>query len=714
MGKVGNVPHSTDYIFNVELWHESLLRDAKDCSGSGTSTRASSASAVAAAVAAAAEAAGGGAQGAGLVGVELKGARLGAEGSVEGVVVDIADVSDDGGYETAEEAESLAVGEEDSLPRVSSSKTDEANEKSDAPRGSLTSVGAMDAQRMASNGMVGMGVAALEDYDDVLKGSAGSAGAAGEAGEAGEVGEASPTVQHNKRHNKRHKRTASSAPLVPGSSSSSREGSSAGAQYSAGASTIGGAALSALRLSGGGRLTTLPVHLRDKAKSMGDSDAESPSGSRPLGFMGINFRRPLGLTTFRCACSIGLDSTLDEAYLTLRRKLSKLLEDPQATVRLMVQGERYWFSDASSASILEQVLIIDREGQGLARAVRFSDGKGEKAVPAAICVLEPYVGHVRSSADVEANVGAGQAVGRAVTCTWLFRHDVIDGWRVLRYLCPCILEECPLTFERLKQKHEAGKRKAASRSTTAKLAHTSKTLCGAVAVSPYALYRLARLGFASPPLGPRRQFYLHATVSLKKLKEIAATHKIGSPSTTLTACIAAAFFAADPTRDRCVVGSNVLFDPDAPAGNHVCVKMASLDRPQFSDRSVLTRAARTLNASSQSLVDLLVGNVTRSFVKGRLPHMVARAIERSHSAMDFLVSNLPAFDSASPNVFDLQTLRECSEWTPSIVYVIGVGDELYCDFYWRVPSSFSTDAFMRTFTSVSGAYHVHTQLADSY
>jgi len=54
MGKVGNVPHSTDYIFNVELWHESLLRDAKDCSGSGTSTRASSASAVAAAVAAAA------------------------------------------------------------------------------------------------------------------------------------------------------------------------------------------------------------------------------------------------------------------------------------------------------------------------------------------------------------------------------------------------------------------------------------------------------------------------------------------------------------------------------------------------------------------------------------------------------------------------------------------------------------------------------------
>jgi hypothetical protein len=430
--------------------------------------------------------------------------------------------------------------------------------------------------------------------------------------------------------------------------------------------------------------------------------------------MGINFRRPLGLTTFRCACSIGLDSTLDEAYLTLRRKLLKLLEDPQATVRLMVQGERYWFSDASSASILEQVLIIDREGQGLARAVRFSDGKGEKAVPAAICVLEPYVGHVRSSADVEANVGAGQAVGRAVTYTWLFRHDVIDGWRVLRYLCPCILEECPLTFERLKQKHEAGKRKAASRSTAAKLANTSKTLCGAVAVSPYALYRLARLGFASPPLGPRRQFYLHATVSLKKLKEIAATHKIGSPSTTLTACIAAAFFAADPTRDRCVVGSNVLFDPDAPAGNHVCVKMASLDRPQFSDRSVLTRAARTLNAASQSLVDLFVGNVTRSFVKGRLPHMVARAIERSHSAMDFLVSNLPAFDSASPNVFDLQTLRECSEWTPSIVYVIGVGDELYCDFYWRVPSSFSTDAFMRTFTSVSGAYHVHTQLADSY
>ena len=82
--------------------------------------------------------------------------------------------------------------------------------------------------------------------------------------------------------------------------------------------------------------------------------------------------------------------------------------------------------------------------------------------------------------------------------------------------------------------------------------------------------------------------------------------------------------------------------------------------------------------------------------------------------MDFLVSNLPAFDTSSPRVFDLQTLREFTDWAPSIVYVIGVGDDLFCDFYWAVRPSFSTDAFMRTFTSVSGAKDVHTFLADSY
>jgi len=430
--------------------------------------------------------------------------------------------------------------------------------------------------------------------------------------------------------------------------------------------------------------------------------------------IGRNFNAQLGKKAFRTACAISIDTDLESGIAILRRKMAVALADPKSTARLMVQGDRFWFSEATVNEIVDNILIVDREGDGIARAVRFGDGRGDTAMPAAIAVCEPYKGHVRSAADLQADVGAGQAEEGAMTVTWLFRHDVVDGWRVLRFLCSHFLDECPLTFERLRARHDEQKVKARSGGFIRKLLRGAASLCGAAALAPAATLRLGRLAIASNTIGLRRHFYMHAVVSLARMKELASAQRLGGISTVLTACISAAFFAADPTRDRAVVGQNVLFDPDAPEGNHVCVKMASLARPDFSDRSVLTRAAQTMNSSSQNLADVVIGSVTREYVKGSLPKFVDSMIHQRHDAMDFLVSNLPAFDTSSPRVFDLQTLREFTDWAPSIVYVIGVGDDLFCDFYWAVRPSFSTDAFMRTFTSVSGAKDVHTFLADSY
>jgi len=429
--------------------------------------------------------------------------------------------------------------------------------------------------------------------------------------------------------------------------------------------------------------------------------------------IGRNFNRELGHKAFRTACAVSLDTPLDVAIDTLRRNVSRALSHPQSTIRLMVQGDRYWYSEATVAEVMADVLLIDRQGHGLARSIRFGDGCGDSAMPAAICVCEPYKGHVRRAADVRSNAASGTSSDEASTMTWLFRHDVVDGWRVLRFLCSLFFEECPLTFERLRLRHEDKKRRQ-QRGFVGHFLRGAGSVFGIALLAPAALMRLGMLGIASSSISVRRQFYMHAVVSLARLKELSHVHRTGGTSSTLTACIAAAFFAADPTRQRAVVGSNILFDPDAPQGNHVCVKMASLSRPRIGERSVLTGAARTLNAPSQGVADLVIGNVTRAFVKGQLPRGVTRAIDRRHDAMDFLVSNLPAFDSSSPTVFDLQTLREFTEWAPSIVYVIGVEDDLFCDFYWAVRPSFSTQAFMRTFASVSGAKDVHTHLADSY
>lgn len=45
------------------------------------------------------------------------------------------------------------------------------------------------------------------------------------------------------------------------------------------------------------------------------------------------------------------------------------------------------------------------------------------SAPSGVCVCEDLTG-------LEAN-----GAGACCQATWLFRHDVIDGWRALRYLC---------------------------------------------------------------------------------------------------------------------------------------------------------------------------------------------------------------------------------------------------------------------------------------
>mmetsp|Transcript_14000 Transcript_14000/g.28190 ORF Transcript_14000/g.28190 Transcript_14000/m.28190 type:complete len:509 (-) Transcript_14000:527-2053(-) len=481
------------------------------------------------------------------------------------------------------------------------------------------------------------------------------------------------------------------------------------------------------------------------------SDLDCQSGraeSTKIVGVGRNFNRDLGKKSFRTACSIYVDASLESTVATLRRKLREALEDPESTTRLMVQGDRYWYSDAPAEAIVDDMLLVEHsKGGKLACEMRFRDGRGDSPMLAAYCVCEPYSGTVRSAADVEAGVGAGEALGKATTVSWLFRHDVIDGWRVLRYLCSLIFESSPLTYTKLRERNEENKRRDRERGAVMRLCRSLGRACGAVALSPMACLRLGQIGCRAEMNEDGRQFYLHAVVNLSRLKEIGAAHGLGGISTTLTACIAAAYFAADSTRQYATVGQNILFEPDTPVGNHVCVKVVSLRRPpvveldalhddsgdlkeggkpltysdsaagphpSHTDAVILTDAGRAMNAASQGLVDLLLGNLTRQYVKGELPSSMSRAIEQRHNSMDFLVSNLPAFNATQPRVFDLQTMRESSEWAPSIIYVIGIGETLFCDFYFTVRPTFSIEGFIKAFQRVSGAENVHTTLAGCY
>ena len=98
--------------------------------------------------------------------------------------------------------------------------------------------------------------------------------------------------------------------------------------------------------------------------------------------------------------------------------------------------------------------------------------------------------------------------------------------------------------------------------------------------------------------------------------------------------------------------------------------------------------AETLQAPSQSLADACMTAASRAYVLGHLPGRCNAYMEARHASLDLLVSNLPALDASEPQVRDLQVVRECDHWAPSIVYAVGVGDTIFLDAYLEVRPGF--------------------------
>lgn len=401
-------------------------------------------------------------------------------------------------------------------------------------------------------------------------------------------------------------------------------------------------------------------------------------------------------------------ASVDETLATLRKNIIIAAADPQATLRLMVQGAEFWFTTVSAERLFE-LTVIERGDDAYAR--RRSDSQHE-VVPAAVCVVEPL-----PTADGSPPTGS--------MATWLFRHDVLDGWRCLRYLTTLSLAHTDLTMNRLKARHEAklaARPRGCQRLLTSAVGAVTKVAVTS-ALAPAALARVAKIARApSSPSPDVRKFYLHATVSVSGLKALGKARRLGSLSATLTSAVTAAFFAADLERRRATVASNVLFDPDASAGNHVCLKVANVDVGEATQgissderaARVLASTARTLRAPSQRLTDLWIAMASRKYVLGHLPARWNPAIEARQQSLDLLISNLPAFDKSTPIVQDLQVSRDYDNWAPSIVYAISVDDSIFLDFYCGVPRSFDGDVFIKTFTDITDATNVHTKLPTCY
>ena len=411
---------------------------------------------------------------------------------------------------------------------------------------------------------------------------------------------------------------------------------------------------------------------------------------------------------FRTGCIIHLAAPIRTVHETLRRNLvHDAASHAQCTVRLMVQGTRYWYRTDAAEAVFEDTVCIAASPLE-ARARRRSDRECTTAVPAQVCLLEEEV------VDDEGTQRMTTLV------TWLFRHDVLDGWRCLRYLGPLVFEQSVHTADRLRERFllQEKQRKRGYGSLALNALATAL-------LAPAATLRLWSLRErSSPPNHPpprltvtTAQCYLHASVSVETLKNLAQSQNLGTMSQALTCVLVAALFEADPDRQSATVATNQLFDMDATVGNHVCVKAARVPRDtgDTTPEGRMRTTARTLRAPAQQLADVCVTHVSRAYTLGRFPALVDRFVEARHRSLDLLVSNLPAFDSTVPAVRDVQVARDFASWTPSIVYAVGVGERIFLNAYFAPQGpAFDVHRFARALVDVAGAKDVHMRLPRCY
>ena len=409
--------------------------------------------------------------------------------------------------------------------------------------------------------------------------------------------------------------------------------------------------------------------------------------------VGRNFNRGLGIEAYRTGGEMKMLCDVPTVMKILRKNIVEACQDPEHSCRLFVQGSKFWFTKMPAEDLCAQILM-EADSPETARNIRIRN-VWEDSTPCAICVCE---------AREDAADGTPQSVVQ-----WLFRHDVIDGWRSLRYLFTLAYAEKTMTFDRLKHRFQLKKMKAKKVNPLVRAGKAAGKALAVAALTPLALARVARIA-QSPKYGERRKFYAHVVCDLQKLKQIGEEEKLGPLTSVLSAYFLRAYFAADPTASRANVANAVLFNPDLPHGNHMCMKICSIARKG----STPQKTAKALARPSQAVADAWVVGVSRAYALGHLPARMNKWIEERQKNLDFLVSSLPGTDCSTPAVSDLHVCREFTTWAPNITYCLGINGSLYMDFYWEVRPCFDEVCFLKVLSEAMCATRVHTSLPAMY
>lgn len=404
--------------------------------------------------------------------------------------------------------------------------------------------------------------------------------------------------------------------------------------------------------------------------------------------VGVKYNQRIGIDIFRTGGIMVVDCALETLLLNIKTNIAqRISENEDHTLRFVVSGDEFWSSDADPKEICNAIVHVSSESEcGEGRILRRGDCKSE-ALPVCLCLCESYEGSASQS-----------------KVSWVFRHDVIDGWRAMRFVFTCAFSEFTLTSDRLRCKRRQA-------SFLENMRSSLQTGALFTCVAPFVCQKLCRISMMKTE-EKSESFYAHIICDILLLKCNGKKLGLGALSEILTYVLSEGYFHALPSVKHSIrVGNAVVFDLDSTHGNHMCTKICTVSRKHTEAPEQFRKHMRSF---SQKMTDTLILRASRRFTQGKWNPAIDRWIDTKQNSLDILISSIPCTDSTIPGVHDLTVCRERTDWAPSIVYCLGINGKLYLDIYWKVPVGFDKAAFLKSVLARTSAISHHTSLPGIY
>jgi hypothetical protein len=386
--------------------------------------------------------------------------------------------------------------------------------------------------------------------------------------------------------------------------------------------------------------------------------------------VGRSYNDEIGQTVFRTGGRIELLCSKQKALVILRTNILKACDDYEHCIRLVVKNDRFWFDDSPAELVCTQVLFDANDLKVSIKSLRTQDTWQTQA-PASICIVE----------EMSEN-----------TCSvsWLFRHDVIDGWRALKYL---------FTLS-----YEASTFKTSIKKPVHKTHFTSFFNITRAIMNAGRILHTPKL-----PSQPRK-LYVHLSCPITRLKSVGGMNNIERLTDVIKAIMVDATFKSDKTLKSINVAHAVLYNPVSSHGNHCCLKVCNIQPKKNSIR----QSGYLFQRNSQIVTDSIIMNLSKAYSRGKILKCIKHAFERHEEKLNILVSSLPGCETTEPVTKDVQVCREKITWTPNVVYCIGTCAQMHMDIYWQVDATFEEYTFFKCLKEHLPPTRFHTELPKMY